>query len=58
MSYDVINDSVAVILDAKWKPADWSAVADEFARRLKKMPASGDDLGIAITSGTGSATGC
>ena len=41
--YDVINDSVAVVLDAKWKPADWSAVADELARRLKKMPASGDD---------------
>jgi uncharacterized Zn finger protein len=41
--YDVINDSVAVILDAKWKAADWSAVADEFALRLKKMPASGDD---------------
>jgi uncharacterized Zn finger protein len=40
---DVINDSVAVILDAKWKPADWSTVADELARRLKKMPASGDD---------------
>ena len=41
--YDVIDDSVAVILDAKWKPADWSAVADELARRLKKLPASGDD---------------
>ncbi len=41
--YDVINDSVAVVLDAKWKPADWSAVADEFARRLEKMPAGGDD---------------
>jgi uncharacterized Zn finger protein len=41
--YDVINDSVAVVLDAKWKPADWSAVADEFARRLKKMPTGGDD---------------
>ena len=40
--YDVISDSVAAILDAKWKPADWSAVADEFARRLKNMPASGD----------------
>ena len=37
--YDVIDDSVAVVLDAKWKPADWSAVADELARRLDKMPA-------------------
>ena len=42
-SYDVINDSVAVVLDAKWTPADWSSVADELARRLKKVPASGDD---------------
>jgi uncharacterized Zn finger protein len=41
--YDVIDDSVAVILDAKWKPADWSAVADEFALRLKTTPAGGDD---------------
>ena len=42
-SYDVINDSAAVVLDAKWKPADWSAVADELAGRLKKLPAGGDD---------------
>jgi uncharacterized Zn finger protein len=41
--YDVINDSVAVILDAKWTPADWSAVADELAKRLEKVPKTTDD---------------
>ena len=41
--YDVIDDSAAVVLDAKWKPADWSAVADELTRRLKKVPAGGGD---------------
>ncbi|MGA2031336.1 MAG: SWIM zinc finger family protein [Thermoguttaceae bacterium] len=41
--YDVIGDSAAAVLDAKWKPADWSAAADELARRLDKMPSGGDD---------------
>ena len=36
--YDVIGDSADVILDAKWKPADWSAVADELTKRLQKAP--------------------
>ena len=39
----MINDSVAVILDAKWKPADWSAVADELTNRLEKVPKTTDD---------------
>lgn len=39
----VVDDSVGVILDAKWTPADWSAVADEFARRLRKLPANAGD---------------
>ncbi len=39
--YDVLDESVGAVLDAPWKPADWSVVADEFARRLEKMPAAG-----------------
>ena len=42
-SYDVIGDSATAILDAKWKSADWSAVADELAKRLKKLPKGTDD---------------
>ena len=34
--YDVVDDSAAVVLDAKWKLADWSAVADELAGRAQK----------------------
>ena len=56
--YDVIGDSAAVVLDAKWKPADWSAVADELTKRLRKQPTRATIHGIATTSGTGSATGC
>lgn len=41
--YDVIDDSAKVILDAKWKPADWSAVADELAKRLQKASKITDD---------------
>jgi uncharacterized Zn finger protein len=40
---DVLDESVGAVLDAKWKLADWSAVADELAHRLKKMPAAGGD---------------
>lgn len=41
--YDVMSDSVAVVLDAKWKPADWSAVADVLSKRLQKAPKTTDD---------------
>ena len=41
--YDVIDDSAEAILDAKWKPADWSAVADELAKRLQKASKTADD---------------
>ena len=41
--YDVIDDSAAVILDAKWKPADWSAVADKLTKCLQKVPKTTDD---------------
>jgi uncharacterized Zn finger protein len=40
--YDVIGDSAEVILDAGWKPADWSAVADELTKRLQKVPQTDD----------------
>ena len=40
---DVIDDSAEGILDAKWEPADWSAVADELTRRLRKTPKAADD---------------
>ena len=40
--YDVVGDSASVILDARWKDADWSAVADELAGRLKKLSKSKD----------------
>jgi len=41
--YDVIGDSSQVVLDAKWKPADWSAVADALSKRLQKAPKTTDD---------------
>jgi len=41
--YDVIDDSAEAILDAKWAPADWSAVADELTRRLHKVPRAAGD---------------
>jgi uncharacterized Zn finger protein len=41
--YDVVGDSVGKILDATWKPADWSAVADELEGRLKKLSKGKDD---------------
>jgi uncharacterized Zn finger protein len=39
----MLDDSVGVILDAKWKSADWSAVADELAHRLQKVSKTTDD---------------
>ena len=36
--YDVIGESAEVILNAKWMPVDWSAVADELTKRLQKVP--------------------
>ena len=40
--YDVVDDAVGTILDAKWPKADWSAVADALHRRLKKTPKTAD----------------
>jgi uncharacterized Zn finger protein len=39
--HDVIGDASAVILNATWKPEDWSDVADTLAGRLKTAPAGG-----------------
>ncbi|NLF06656.1 MAG: hypothetical protein GX594_01570 [Pirellulaceae bacterium] len=41
--YSMLEDSVEKILDAKWEPADWSAVADELRRRLAKTGNNDDD---------------
>ena len=41
--YNLVDDSVGVVLDARWKPADWSAVADELARRLQQQSGTADD---------------
>ena len=57
--YDVIGDSAEAILDAKWEPADWSAVADELTRRLAESIQRHPTIrGIATTSETVSAIGC
>lgn len=32
--YDVIGDTANIVLNAKYQPADWSAVADDLAARL------------------------
>jgi len=36
--YDVVDDAVGKILDAKWSAADWSAVADRLQKRLQNTP--------------------
>jgi len=36
--YDVIGTAANTILDAQWQPANWSAVADHLAERLKNTP--------------------
>ncbi len=36
--YDVIGPAAGTILDARWQLADWSAVADRLADRLKNTP--------------------
>jgi len=41
--YDVVDDAVGTILDARWPKADWSALADALHRRLKKMSKNADD---------------
>jgi uncharacterized Zn finger protein len=41
--YNLINDSVAVILDARWKPVDWSTVADELTKRLQRATKTTED---------------
>lgn len=40
--YDALGDGVNEVLEAKWKPADWSAVADQLAKRLTAK-ATGED---------------
>jgi uncharacterized Zn finger protein len=42
-SYDVVGESADPILKAAWQPADWSAVADELAGRLKQPGNAKDD---------------
>ena len=36
-SFDVVGEAVDTILDVEWPKSDWSAVADELGKRLKKM---------------------
>lgn len=40
--YGIINEEADAILEAEWQPADWSAVADALAKRLKAMPGGQD----------------
>jgi len=40
--YDALGDGVNEVLEAKWKPDDWSAVADQLAKRLTTK-ATGED---------------
>lgn len=42
--FDVIGGSADDVLNAPWKPADWSAVADELAKRLTAKPAGEDSF--------------
>ncbi|MGA2501413.1 MAG: SWIM zinc finger family protein [Tepidisphaeraceae bacterium] len=43
--YDLIADTADPVMDAEYLPQDWSAVADELARRIRAMPGgSGDDF--------------
>jgi len=41
--YDVVDDAAAKLLDASWKQEEWSAVADELSRRLKRTPKPAGD---------------
>lgn len=41
--YDVLGDEIGVIFDAKWRPCDWSAVADELKSRLQNKSPANDD---------------
>jgi len=48
--YDVIGDAADVVLDGKYEPSDWSAVADDLTRRLssaagKRHESDDDDEG-------------
>ncbi len=43
--YDLTDDAIGCILDARWRRDDWSAVADELQQRLEaKKPRSGTGL--------------
>ena len=39
--FDTIGEATALVLDAPWKPEDWSAVADTLAGRLESPSAGG-----------------
>ncbi len=41
--YDLVQDSAGKILDAEWKPAEWSEVADEIRLRLAKAAKKSGD---------------
>lgn len=41
--YDVIQDAADAVLEQEFRPADWSAVADELARRLNAIPTGPKD---------------
>jgi uncharacterized Zn finger protein len=41
---DTLDTAPDIVLDGKYQPADWSAVADELACRLKSTPSGGDDF--------------
>lgn len=42
--YDALGDGVDVVLEAKWKKEDWSAVADQLAKRLTTKVSSEDSF--------------
>ena len=44
--YNVLDDSATVILDGKWTKSDWSAVADELSKRLRKLPVAGNEFSL------------
>ena len=41
--YDVVGEAAGNVFDASWEQEDWSAVADELHRRLRKSPKSAED---------------
>lgn len=43
-SYDIIGEAAEVVMEADYRPEDWSAVADELRRRLERMPGRQGDF--------------